>query len=221
MRKSNYDKMPATVVDGTLWKGWESIRKRLAEIHAETNGSQVWVVECYQGVHHEELMRELQALAPDRFINTRDLFKSAEDIEAMTYPYLTDDRLFGRRAHFSYTDFLDEEKVNACRAVPDLPSFITHRHQRNSLSLGVRVYQSGRPSLSHPCLKSFLLNRRAELLSRTPTPFLSLSSVPSSTGPDSKGNRSQRTPRHRYSRLGTAAARERKRQTRTPRPRGS
>ena len=57
MRKSNYDKMPATVVDGTLWKGWESIRKRLAEIHAETNGSQVWVVECYQGVHHEELMR--------------------------------------------------------------------------------------------------------------------------------------------------------------------
>ena len=50
MRKSNYDKMPATVVDGTLWKGWESIRKRLAEIHAETNGSQVWVVECYQGV---------------------------------------------------------------------------------------------------------------------------------------------------------------------------
>ena len=28
MRKSNYDKMPATVVDGTLWKGWESIRKR-------------------------------------------------------------------------------------------------------------------------------------------------------------------------------------------------
>ena len=107
--------MPATVVDGTLWKGWESIRKRLAEIHAETNGSQVWVVECYQGVHHEELMRELQALAPDRFINTRDLFKSAEDIEAMTYPYLTDDRLFGRRAHFSYTDFLDAEKVNACR----------------------------------------------------------------------------------------------------------
>lgn len=33
----------------------------------------------------------------------------------MTYPYLTDDRLFGRRAHFSYTDFLDAEKVNACR----------------------------------------------------------------------------------------------------------
>ena len=115
MRKSNYDKMPATVVDGTLWKGWESIRKRLAEVHAETNGSQVWVVECYQGVHHEELMRELQALAPDRFINMRDLFKSAEDIEAMTYPYLTDDRLFGRRAHFSYPYFLDEEKVNACR----------------------------------------------------------------------------------------------------------
>ena len=25
MRKSNYDKMPATVVDGTLWKGVSSV----------------------------------------------------------------------------------------------------------------------------------------------------------------------------------------------------
>jgi hypothetical protein len=29
MRKSNYDKYPATVVNGTLWKGWEEIRLRL------------------------------------------------------------------------------------------------------------------------------------------------------------------------------------------------
>lgn len=80
MRKSNYDKMPATVVDGTLWKGWESIRKRLAEIHAETNGSQVWVVECYQGVHHEELMRELQALAPDRFYQYSEIYLNRQKI---------------------------------------------------------------------------------------------------------------------------------------------
>lgn len=106
MRKSNYDKMPATVVDGTLWKGWESIRKRLAEIHAETNGSQVWVVECYQGVHHEELMREAASARARSFYHTRDLFKSAEDIEAMTYPYLTDDRLFGRPGSFLLYGFL-------------------------------------------------------------------------------------------------------------------
>ena len=52
---------------------------------------------------------------PIVLFNTRDLFKSAEDIEAMTILTLTDDRLFGRRAHFSYTYFLDEEQVNACR----------------------------------------------------------------------------------------------------------
>ena len=115
MRKSNYDKKPATVVNGTLWKGWEAVRDRLKEVHAQTDGPQVWVVECYQGVHHEELIHELQALRPDRFINTQDLFKPVEEIEMMTDPYLTDDRLFGYRAHFSYTDFLDMEKVHVCR----------------------------------------------------------------------------------------------------------
>ena len=57
-------------------------------------------------------MRELRALAPDRFIDTRDLFKSAEDIEAMTYPYLTDDRLFVR----SGNDLGGGVAINDCPA---------------------------------------------------------------------------------------------------------
>lgn len=115
MRKSNYDKSPATVIDGTLWKGWTAIRERLAARHAEEGGRRVWVVECYQGVHHEELTRELRMLHPDNWIDTRDLFKSPDEIERMTFPYVTDDRLFGFRSHFSYRDFLDEGKVVACR----------------------------------------------------------------------------------------------------------
>lgn len=115
MRKSNYDKNPATVIDGALWKGWTAIRERLAARHAEEGGRRVWVVECYQGVHHEELTRELRMLHPDNWIDTRDLFKSPDEIERMTFPYVTDDRLFGFRSHFSYRDFLDEGKATPCR----------------------------------------------------------------------------------------------------------
>ena len=115
MRKSNYDKSPATVIDGALWKGWTAIRERLAARHAEEGGRRVWVVECYQGVHHEELTRELRMLHPDNWIDTRDLFKSPDEIERMTFPYVTDDRLFGFRSHFSYRDFLDEGKATPCR----------------------------------------------------------------------------------------------------------
>lgn len=51
-------------------------------------------------------------MKPDELIDTRDLFKPAEEVEAMTHRFLTDDRLFGYRPKFlSYADFLDTEKV--------------------------------------------------------------------------------------------------------------
>ena len=48
-------------------------------------------------------------------IDTENLFKSPEDIERMTAPYMTEDSLFGYTSHFSYKNFLDTEKVAACR----------------------------------------------------------------------------------------------------------
>ena len=48
-------------------------------------------------------------------IHSDQCFKGVEDIEKMTRPYLTDDRLFGRRAPFYYADFLDADKVKECR----------------------------------------------------------------------------------------------------------
>lgn len=116
MRKSNYDKTPSTEVGGRLWKGWESVLDKLKEV---CNGfelaNKVVVVECYQGVHTEELAGHLAALQPSLIIHSERFFKGVEEIEAMTYPYLTDDRLFGRRASFRYPDFLDESRMEACR----------------------------------------------------------------------------------------------------------
>lgn len=112
MRKSNYDKFPATETEGCLWKGWDNIRK---EISARCGKKTVLVVECYQGVMYGELKKEMEALAPALMVDTRDLFKPVAEIEKMTYPYVTDDRLFGRRANFKYTDFLDSDRCDEAR----------------------------------------------------------------------------------------------------------
>lgn len=115
MRTSNYDKFPYTPVEGTLYSGWPEILGRLAEAMQPHGSKCVAAVECYQGVLHEELSRELQTLPGVTFIDTNNLFKSAEETERMTRPWVTDDRLFGRRASFSYADFLCPEQVEACR----------------------------------------------------------------------------------------------------------
>lgn len=117
MRKSNYDKYPATRVEGELWKGWQAIREKLAAV-CDAEKVRVLVVECYQGVYHEEIIEGLKALAPALWIDTRSLFKSVPEIEAMTYPYVTDDRLFGFRSNFTYDDFFDPDKrVSACERI--------------------------------------------------------------------------------------------------------
>lgn len=115
MGNSNYDKFPATSIEGTLWQGWQAIRGELANrISGGKGGRFVVVVECYQGVYHEEIVPELRGLS-EKWIDTRVLFKPAKEIEAMTHPYVTDDRLFGFRSHFSYADFLDEARVEETR----------------------------------------------------------------------------------------------------------
>lgn len=116
-RESNYDKYPATRLDATLWKGWAAIRDEISrKIHSLHRERCVVAIECYQGVYHEELEPELKALEPTRWFNTAELFKPVEEVERMTYPYVTDDRLFGFRARFTYADFLVGEQVEALRS---------------------------------------------------------------------------------------------------------
>ncbi len=117
MRKSNYDKQPATLVEGNIWQGWDAIRQEINNRSTVAAGKNrcVIVVECYQGVHHEELWSELKALNVDHAFNTSAIFKTVDEVKQMTYPYITDDRLFGFRANFSMADFLDAQKLQNLR----------------------------------------------------------------------------------------------------------
>lgn len=115
MRKSNYDKFPATRVSGNICTDWQSIRSVL-EQEASGKSHCIIVVECYQGVMHDELRRELSLTTGARLHDTQAVFRPVEEVETMTAPWITDDRLFGFRAsHFAYTDFLDPLKVDAMR----------------------------------------------------------------------------------------------------------
>lgn len=117
MRKSNYDKQPATLVEGNIWQGWDAIRQEINNRSTVAAGKNrcVIVVECYQGVHHEELWSELMALNVDHAFDTSAIFKTVDEVKQMTYPYITDDRLFGFRANFSMADFLDVQKLQNLR----------------------------------------------------------------------------------------------------------
>lgn len=117
MRKSNYDKQPTTLVEGNIWQGWDAIRQEINNRSTVAAGKTrcVIVVECYQGVHHEELWSELKALNVDHAFNTSAIFKTVDEVKQMTYPYITDDRLFGFRANFSMADFLDAQKLQNLR----------------------------------------------------------------------------------------------------------
>lgn len=117
MRKSNYDKQPATLVEGNIWQGWDAIRQEINNRSTVAAGKTrcVIVVECYQGVHHEELWSELKALNVDHAFNTSAIFKTVDEVKQMTYPYITDDRLSGFRANFSMADFLDAQKLQNLR----------------------------------------------------------------------------------------------------------
>lgn len=117
MRKSNYDKKPATRIEGDMWKGWPAVLDQIKKTISlkENKDRCVLVVECYQGVYHEELIEHLSFLNPEVFVDTRTLFKSTDEISSMTYPYITDDPLYGYRTHFTYDDFFDQEKLEFFR----------------------------------------------------------------------------------------------------------
>lgn len=118
MRKSNYDKTPSTQVDGTLFKGWDKIIGELGrQIAVKKHDSTCRiVVECYQGVHHDELRDNFRRIAHDTFIDIAEVFKTSDEVSAMTHHIVTDDRLFGYRTTLSYNDFFDTAKFEAKRA---------------------------------------------------------------------------------------------------------
>ena len=112
MRKPNYDKYPATVIDGNIFQGWGEIRGVLASKLSE---KAVLAVDCYTGVYEKELIDELSLLQPAEIILVNELYKDEKVIAEMTERFMTDDVLFGYVTNLCLADYFDSEKLAAAQ----------------------------------------------------------------------------------------------------------
>jgi mannose-6-phosphate isomerase class I len=112
-RSSNYDKFPQTRVpdsEGACVEGWDAIGSRLGKLDG------VVAVECYPGTDVQAICCELVArLNPELVLDTRDLLRCPDEIEALVAPFLGgDDPVFGYMSGLSLIDFFDQKQL--CRA---------------------------------------------------------------------------------------------------------
>jgi mannose-6-phosphate isomerase class I len=96
------------------YTGWENIcgilLNRLNQLNTP---KRILVVECYQGVHDEEILNNLRRFIQFKhFISTADLFLPEKTILDLTYPDVTDDRIFGFMTRLKMTDFFDPESFS-------------------------------------------------------------------------------------------------------------
>lgn len=110
MRKPNYDKFPATAVEGRVFVGWESVAKELSK---ELNGP--LAVDCYTGVYADEVISKF-SLNFSQIVRTKDLMKSEAQVRSITDPFMTDHVLFGYVANLRIEDFFDQDKLSAARS---------------------------------------------------------------------------------------------------------
>lgn len=115
--KPNFNKAPSIEVKGLendCYTGWDSIFGRIKYFLSKTGKStRVIVIECYQGVCHEEILQAVrQFLDPGLLIDTSEAFLPEKKIHELTWPDVTDDRVFGFMTRLNMDDFLDRQKWN-------------------------------------------------------------------------------------------------------------
>lgn len=117
LRASNYDKTPAVAVPAehanSCKTGWAAIAETLVAALGD-NPRAVIAVECYPGVHDDDLRKELVSrLTPVTIVDSKEAYRPSAEIEAMVAPYLGgDDPVFGHlNTTLHLADFFDAPKI--------------------------------------------------------------------------------------------------------------
>lgn len=118
MMKSNYDKHPYVEVsnsEGSCVAGWPAIVEQLSEaIRGRGTSRTVLTVECYTGVHVQQVLESLMALKPEKVILSSQAFKAPAQIDEVVGIFNGgDDPVFGVMNHLQMHDFLDTGKQQA------------------------------------------------------------------------------------------------------------
>lgn len=112
MRESNYDKYPATGIEGDIVVGWGDILRLFGSL-LERHGR--LAIDCYVGVREEELLGQLGRLGDVAVVNVRDLYHDESRVRAMTERFMTEDVLFGYVTNLELADYFDAQKLSAAR----------------------------------------------------------------------------------------------------------
>jgi len=117
MNQSNYNRYPSIELNHVaLWSGWSAIASQIlsdGKIRKKTR--KVIVIECYTGILYDDLLTGISFLKPDLLLDARQAFKPESNIQNLTDPDVTDDRIFGRMTRLGMQDFLDQDKISDIR----------------------------------------------------------------------------------------------------------
>ncbi len=117
VKRSNYDKFPVVPVPdaaGACVVGWDAIGDRLRQAIARRSARRtVLVVECYPGVHEDEVRQELERrVQPALTVRAADAMLSPASVDALVEPFLGgDDPVFGFLSDLTLPEFFDEERL--------------------------------------------------------------------------------------------------------------
>lgn len=114
--KNKYNLTPFVEIydcDNQIIAGWQSIIAGLNTTIRDSNSNTFIVaVECYQGVNDDELLTNFtEGLKPNHIIRTEELMFSSNEIHEITYPDVTDHRIFGYMTRLTIKDFIDPSKL--------------------------------------------------------------------------------------------------------------
>lgn len=116
-KKSSYDKYPSVrvpdIYTSCCYLGWKNIlyvlKQRLATID---QSRKILVVECYQGVLHDEVRGQFRLAFPDAlFIESSAGMLSEQELNTKLQADITDDEIFGYMTRYNIDCYFDEGKV--------------------------------------------------------------------------------------------------------------
>ncbi|MDR3142953.1 MAG: class I mannose-6-phosphate isomerase [Tannerellaceae bacterium] len=105
-------KFPSVKIDGLVVQGWGEIISFIIEKNLNKN---VIAIDCYTGVHYNEIKSQFEKINSTLFIDTRDLFISEDAVEALTKRFMTDDVLFGYMSNIYLSEYFDSDKLHTAR----------------------------------------------------------------------------------------------------------
>ena len=116
---SSFTKFPFIKVEGAyqVWEGWKDICDKIVQSASSIQqDKQIVVIEYYHGVLEEETTSSIISwIHPVEVIRAKKCMRDEQQIEEMVFPYVTDDRLFGRMSDLVIDDYFDPAKIDQAR----------------------------------------------------------------------------------------------------------